>query len=101
MNILRVLDPVALQGAEIIAIAQLSKELFEDRPVAVAAGGPELTFKVAFEVALDTVIVEERVVHVNEKNNGARGHDATSPTPPVSGVRNSRLRETIHPRLPS
>src|SRR5213596_2976010 len=47
VNILRVLDPVTLQGAEIIAVAQLSKELFEDRPVSVAADGPELTFKVA------------------------------------------------------
>ena len=47
MSISRVLDPVALQGAEIIAVAKISEELFEDRPVPVAAGSAELTFKVA------------------------------------------------------
>ena len=69
MNILRVLDPVALQGAEIIAIAQFGEQLLENRPVPVAAGSSELTFKVAFDVVLDTVIVEQRIVHIDEKNN--------------------------------
>ena len=59
------LDPVALQGAEIIAIAQISEELFENRPVPVAAGRPELTFKMALEVILDTVVVEQCVVDVD------------------------------------
>jgi hypothetical protein len=62
---LRVLDPVALQGAEIIAVPQVSEELFENRPVPVAAGRPELTFKVALEVILNAVVVEQRIVHVD------------------------------------
>ncbi len=62
---MRVLDPVALQGAEIIAVAQLSEELFENRPVPVAGGRAELTFKMALEVILDTVVVEQCVIDVD------------------------------------
>jgi hypothetical protein len=60
-----VLDAVALQGAEIIAVAQLIEELFENRPVPVAAGRPELTLKVALEVILNAIVVEQRVVDVD------------------------------------
>jgi hypothetical protein len=86
VDIFRVLDPVALQGAEIIAVAQVSEELFENRPVSVAAGGPELTFKVALEIILNTVIVEECVVDIDQKNNWARRHEAASSTSLVSGL---------------
>ena len=40
MNILRALDTVALQGAEIIAVAEISEQLFKNRPIAVAAAAP-------------------------------------------------------------
>ena len=65
MNILRVLDPVALQGAEIIAVAQISEELFENRPVPVAGGRSELTFKMALEVILDTVVIQQCVIDID------------------------------------
>ena len=59
------LDPVALQGAEIIAVSQITEELLENRPIPVAAGRPELTFKVALEIILNAVVVEQRVVDVD------------------------------------
>ena len=68
------LDPVALQGAEIIAIAQIREQLFEDRPVPVAAGHPEFTIEVTFNIVLNAVVIEERIVYVNEKHNWARRH---------------------------
>ena len=43
------LDAVTLQGAEIIAVAQLIEELFENRPVPVAAARPNHA-----EVALES-----------------------------------------------
>jgi len=52
------LDPKTLQSAELIAIAEISEELFEDRPVPVAAGSAEFTFKVALQVVLDMVVVD-------------------------------------------
>jgi hypothetical protein len=61
-----------LQGAEIIAIAQVGKQLLENRPVALAGGNSELTVEVPLDVVLDAVIVEQRIVHVDEKNNGVR-----------------------------
>ena len=51
------LDPIALQGPEVIAVAQLTKELLEDRPVTVAACRTELAFEMAPEIGLDAVIV--------------------------------------------
>jgi hypothetical protein len=60
-----VLDPITLQRAEIISVAQFREELFENRPVPVAAGRPELTFKVALEIILNTVVVEKCVVDVD------------------------------------
>src|SRR4030095_782653 len=69
VNILRMLDPVALQGAEVIAIAQIGKQLFEDRPVALAGGNSELTVEVALDVVLDAVVVDQRIVYVDEKND--------------------------------
>ena len=63
------LDPIALQGAEVVAVAQISEELLEDRPVAVPAGRPELTFEMASEIGLDAVIVQQRVVDIDQEDN--------------------------------
>src|SRR5262245_29575987 len=72
MDILRMLDPVALQGAEIVPIAQLGEQLLEDRPVTLAAGNSEFAIEVAFDVVLDAVVVEQRIVHVDQKNDWVR-----------------------------
>src|SRR5438477_4950660 len=45
VDVRRVFDPVALKGPEVIAISELGKQLFEDRPVAVAAGSAEDPFE--------------------------------------------------------
>jgi len=76
MYVLRVLDPIALQGTEIVTIAQIGEELLEDRPVAVAAGRPKLAFEMAPEIGLDAVVVQERVVDIDEEDSRVRGHHA-------------------------
>src|SRR5215468_7038430 len=63
---------VRFESAEIVAVAQLDKQLLEDRPVPVATSGTELALEVAFDVVLDAVVVEQRVVHIDQKNNGVR-----------------------------
>ena len=35
MRIVRILDPIALQGAQIIDVAELRPQLLQDRPVAL------------------------------------------------------------------
>ena len=42
MRIARMLDPVALEGAEIVGITELGTDGFEDRPVALFAFGSDL-----------------------------------------------------------
>ena len=66
---MRVLDPVALQRAEVIAVAQLRKQLLEDRPVPLPAGDSELTVEVLLKVVLDAVVVEQGVVHIDQKDD--------------------------------
>ena len=75
---LRMLDPVALQRPQIVAVAELGEQVFEDRPIAVAAGGAELAFEVALEVALDMVVVDQGVVDVDQKNGRADSHQAVT-----------------------
>src|SRR6516164_5958519 len=62
------LNPVALQGTEVISVAQFAEQLLEDRPVAIAAGGPELAFQMPLEVGLNVVVIEQRVVHIDEEH---------------------------------
>jgi hypothetical protein len=65
VDILRVFDPITLQSAEIITVAQISEELLEDSPVSIPASRAKLTLKVTLEVILNPIIVEKRVVDVN------------------------------------
>ena len=62
------LNPVALQGTEVIPVAQFAEQLLEDRPVAIAARGPELAFEMPLEVGLNVVVIEQRVVHIDEEH---------------------------------
>jgi hypothetical protein len=50
--------PVPLKCAEVISIAQLGEELFENRPVPVSAGCPKFTLEVALQVIPDAVVVQ-------------------------------------------
>ena len=64
------LDPaaIALQRVEIISVAQIPGQIFEDRPIAIAAFGADLAFKESLEINGDAIVVEQRVVHVNEEH---------------------------------
>src|SRR5262245_19743961 len=72
MDILRMLDPVALQCAEIVAIAKLGEQLLEDRPVSLAARNSEFAIEVALDVVLDAIVIQQGIVHIDEKNDGVR-----------------------------
>ncbi|HUC70131.1 MAG TPA: hypothetical protein VMS01_02960 [Stellaceae bacterium] len=72
MNVLGVLDPIALQGSEIVAVAEIGEELLKDRPVAVAADGPELAFEMAAQIGLDAVVVERCVIDIDQETIGLK-----------------------------
>src|ERR1700688_1941205 len=75
-------DSVTLQSAQIIAITQLFEEILEDLPIAVPTGCAELAFEMLSEILLNMVVVEQRIVHVDEKDHR---HDfAHAVAPPAS-----------------
>ena len=71
------LEPVALQRAEIIAIAE-----FDERSSRIAHTchdiRPELPREVPVEILLDAIVVQERVVNVHEEHEGSRVHGAAT-----------------------
>src|ERR1700730_13757279 len=72
MDVLRVLDPIALQGAEIVPVAQIAEQLLEDRPIAVATRRSELAFEMALEIGLDAIVVEQGVVDIDKEDGLVR-----------------------------
>ena len=59
---------VALQGAQVVRIAQLGAQRFEYRPVPIPACGAEFALEMVPEVVLHAVVVEQRVVHVEQEH---------------------------------
>src|ERR1700742_1209334 len=78
MDVPWVLDPIALEGAEVVPVTQFSEQILENFPVSVPAGGAELALQMDPDVPLDVVIVEERVVDVDQEDDPVlRVHDQT------------------------
>jgi hypothetical protein len=69
MHVLRVFDTVPLQCTEIVSIPQFDKQVVENCPVPVATGGTVLALEVGLDVSLDVVVVEKRIVDVDQKDN--------------------------------
>jgi hypothetical protein len=59
------LDPITLQSAEVIAIAQLFKEDLKDLPVTVPTSCAKLAFEMLSEVVLNTVVFKQGIVHIH------------------------------------
>ena len=76
MDVLWMLDTIALQGPEIIAVAEIGEQLFENRPITVAACRPKLALEMAPQIGLDAVIVDLGVVDIDEKHGLVRGDHA-------------------------
>ena len=68
-QVARALDAVALQGAEVVGVAELGPQLLEDRPVVGAAVGADLGVEVPAQVLGDPIVVEQRVVDVEEEDD--------------------------------
>src|SRR5882762_800003 len=72
LRIVEVLQAIALQSAEIVGVTELRAQLFENRPVAVAARAAELALQMGAEIGLHGVVVEERIVHVEQEHDFRR-----------------------------
>jgi hypothetical protein len=68
-----VLHPVALECPEVVGVAQLGTERLEDRPVPLLTIRSDFVGEVALEIGRDSVVVEQRVVDVEQEHNPAPG----------------------------
>src|SRR6185369_16194608 len=68
------LDAVTLQCAEVVSVTEFGAQLFEERPIVLGASGADFALEVAFEVGGNAVVVEQRVVHVEQENNFVGAH---------------------------
>src|SRR5271166_1068821 len=79
----RDLAAVALERAEIVGVAQGGEPLLEDRPIPVARRCAVSLGQMRLEVVLDAIVVDQRVVHVEQEDDVV--HDA--PHADGSGLR--------------
>ena len=73
MGIVGMLDAVTLQGAQVIGVAEFLSQLLEDRPVALLRIGADLARQMAPQVVGYAVVVEQRVVDVEQEHDRAWG----------------------------
>jgi hypothetical protein len=73
----RVREAKALERSQVVGVAELRAQLFEELPVALLALLAERGREVRAKVGRDRVVVEQRVVDVEEKD-GARQAAAPS-----------------------
>src|SRR2546428_909563 len=78
------LDPIPLQRAQVVRVAQLGPQLFEDGPVPLLPLASDLVLEVALELGRDVIVVDERVVHVGQEADRMSGahRPAVSSWPP-------------------
>ena len=69
-RVVQLLQPVALERAEIVGIAEFAAQLLENLPVPVARGRPMLDAQMNVEVGLHAIVVEQRVVDVEQERRG-------------------------------
>jgi hypothetical protein len=67
--LVRILHAKTLESAQIIPVAQFLEELLLNRPEPVAALRAKLALDMALEVILDSVVFQQRVVHIDEEHN--------------------------------
>src|SRR2546422_8244415 len=73
------LHPIALQGTEIVCVTQLGPQFLEDGPVPLLRLAPDLALEVSLEVRGDVIVVEQRVVDIEQKGNRASFRHEVSP----------------------
>src|SRR5262245_29085163 len=68
MRLARMMQAIALQRAKIVGIAELEAQLLEELPVLVLPFFTDLLRQISLQVVGDAVVVDQRVVDVEEKD---------------------------------
>lgn len=69
MHVLRVLDAIALQRTEIVSIPQLCEQILENGPVPITTSGSVLVLEMGFDIGLDVIVVEKRIVDIDQEDD--------------------------------
>src|SRR6266851_883248 len=69
LHLARVFDAIALEGSDIVAIAELHEQILQNPPIALAGGEAKGALEMVLQVLLDPVIMEQRVVYVDEEDD--------------------------------
>ena len=91
-DVVRIRDAEALERAEVVGVTELGAEPLELVPVPLLPVGAELLGQVAAQVVRHGVVVEQRVVDVEEVDGGVGRHEASIPMPPAIDSNNRGLR---------
>ena len=67
------LDAKALQGSEIVAVAELREQILQDSPIAIAGGASVGALEMVLQILLYAVVVEQRVVDVDQEDDRISG----------------------------
>ena len=69
------LHPIALQRAQVVGVPELTPQFFEHGPVSLLPLAADRALEVALEIRGDVIVVDQRVVHVDQEDDlMARGH---------------------------
>src|ERR1700756_369313 len=77
MRVARILAAIALKGAEVIRISQLSAQFFKKSPIALLPLMSYLLVEVALKVGRDAIVIEQRIVYIEQENHTV-AHDEPS-----------------------
>src|SRR5262249_64304 len=64
-----ILDAVALEGAEVVGIAELASKLLEESPIALLSLRADELSQVSLEISRYAIVVENRIGDIDEKND--------------------------------
>jgi hypothetical protein len=69
-----VADAVALEGAQVVGVPELPPQLLEELEVLFGGAGAHLAVEIAPEIGDNAVVVEQRVVDVEEEHGARQRH---------------------------
>ncbi len=69
IGIVRIVEAITLQRSQVIGVSEFRADLFETLPISLRPLQADAGRQVALQVRGDMIVVEQRVVHVKEKNS--------------------------------
>ena len=74
----RMFGPIPLQSAEVIRIAQFGPQLLENPPIFLRSLRADFAGEVALQICCHSVVIQQRVVYVEQEDDASRGESSPS-----------------------